>query len=31
MKRADWDDVLTTNLSAPFLLIQAVLGGMLKR
>ena len=30
MKRADWDDVLTTNLSAPFLLIQAVLGGMLK-
>jgi 3-oxoacyl-[acyl-carrier protein] reductase len=31
MKRADWDDVLTTNLSAPFLLIQAVLGGMLKQ
>ena len=24
MKRADWDDVLTTNLSAPFLLTQAV-------
>jgi 3-oxoacyl-[acyl-carrier protein] reductase len=31
MKRSDWDDVLTTNLSAPFLLIQAVLGGMLKQ
>jgi len=31
MKRADWDDVLTTNLSAPFLLIQAVLSGMLKQ
>ncbi len=31
MKRADWDDVLTTNLSAPFLLIQAVLGSMLKQ
>jgi len=30
MKRADWDDVLTTNLSAPFLLTQAVIGGMLK-
>ena len=30
MKRADWDDVLTTNLSAPFLLTQAVLAGMLK-
>jgi 3-oxoacyl-[acyl-carrier protein] reductase len=30
MKRADWDDVLTTNLSAPFLLTQAVLSGMLK-
>jgi len=30
MKRADWDDVLSTNLSAPFLLIQAVLSGMLK-
>ena|ERR1039458_116050 len=31
MKRADWDDVLTTNLSAPFLLIQAVLAGMMKQ
>ena len=31
MKRADWDDVLATNLSAPFLLIQAVLSGMLKQ
>ncbi|HVJ05920.1 MAG TPA: 3-oxoacyl-[acyl-carrier-protein] reductase [Candidatus Saccharimonadales bacterium] len=31
MKRADWDDVLTTNLSAPFLLTQAVLSGMLKQ
>jgi 3-oxoacyl-[acyl-carrier protein] reductase len=31
MKRADWDDVLSTNLSAPFLLIQAVLSGMLKQ
>jgi 3-oxoacyl-[acyl-carrier protein] reductase len=31
MKRADWDDVMATNLSAPFLLIQAVLSGMLKQ
>ena len=31
MKRADWDDVLTTNLSAPFLLIQAVIAGMMKQ
>jgi len=31
MKRADWDDVLTTNLSAPFLLTQAVIGGMMKQ
>ena len=31
MKRADWDDILTTNLSAPFLLTQAVLSGMLKQ
>lgn len=31
MKRADWDDVLTTNLSAPFLLTQAVLSGMMKQ
>jgi 3-oxoacyl-[acyl-carrier protein] reductase len=30
MKRADWDDVLTTNLTAPFLLIQAVISSMLK-
>ncbi len=31
MKRADWDDVLTTNLSAPFLLTQAVISGMMKQ
>jgi 3-oxoacyl-[acyl-carrier protein] reductase len=31
MKRNDWDEVLTTNLSAPFLLIQAVLSGMMKQ
>jgi 3-oxoacyl-[acyl-carrier protein] reductase len=31
MKRADWDEVLTTNLSAPFLLTQAVLSGMMKQ
>ena len=31
MKRADWDDILNTNLSAPFLLTQAVLGGMMKQ
>ena len=31
MKRADWDAVLATNLTAPFLLIQAVLGSMLKQ
>jgi 3-oxoacyl-[acyl-carrier protein] reductase len=31
MKRADWDDILATNLSAPFLLTQAVLSGMLKQ
>jgi 3-oxoacyl-[acyl-carrier protein] reductase len=31
MKRPDWDAVLTTNLTAPFLLIQAVLGSMLKQ
>jgi 3-oxoacyl-[acyl-carrier protein] reductase len=30
MKRTDWDEVLTTNLSAPFLLTQAVIGGMMK-
>lgn len=31
MKRSDWEDVLTTNLSAPFLLTQAVIGGMMKQ
>ena len=31
MKRPDWDAVLATNLTAPFLLIQAVLGSMLKQ
>ena len=31
MKRADWDAVLTTNLTAPFLLIQGVLGSMLRQ
>ena len=31
MKRADWDDVLATNLTAPFLLTQAVIGSMLKQ
>jgi len=31
MKRADWDDVITTNLTAPFLLIQAAIGSMLKQ
>ena len=30
MKRADWDDVLTTNLTGAFLLTQAVLSAMLK-
>lgn len=30
MKRADWDDVLTTNLTGAFLLTQACLGSMLK-
>ncbi|MGB8258949.1 MAG: 3-oxoacyl-[acyl-carrier-protein] reductase [Terracidiphilus sp.] len=30
MKRADWDDVLGTNLSGAFLLTQALLGPMLK-
>lgn len=30
MKRADWDDVLTTNLTGAFLLTQAVLSPMLK-
>jgi 3-oxoacyl-[acyl-carrier protein] reductase len=31
MKRADWDDVINTNLTGPFLLIQAVIGSMLKQ
>jgi len=31
MKRADWDDVLATNLTAPFLLTQAAIGSMLKQ
>jgi len=31
MKRGDWDEVLATNLTAPFLLTQAVLGGMVKQ
>ncbi|MGH9604783.1 MAG: 3-oxoacyl-[acyl-carrier-protein] reductase [Terracidiphilus sp.] len=30
MKRADWDDVLGTNLTGAFLLTQALLGPMLK-
>ncbi len=31
MKRADWDEVLNTNLTGPFLLSQAVIGSMLKQ
>lgn len=31
MKRADWDDVLATNLTAPYLLTQAVITSMLKQ
>src|SRR5271166_6247518 len=31
MKRADWDEVINTNLTGPFLLIQAVIGSMLKQ
>ena len=31
MKRADWDDVIATNLTAPFLLIQAAISSMLKQ
>ena len=31
MKRADWDDVIATNLTAPFLLVQAAIGSMLKQ
>jgi 3-oxoacyl-[acyl-carrier protein] reductase len=30
MKRTDWDDVLTTNLTGTFLLTQAILSPMLK-
>jgi 3-oxoacyl-[acyl-carrier protein] reductase len=31
MKRADWDDVINTNLTGPFLLTQAVMSSMLKQ
>ncbi|HLJ25194.1 MAG TPA: 3-oxoacyl-[acyl-carrier-protein] reductase [Candidatus Angelobacter sp.] len=31
MKRADWENVLKTNLTAPYLCTQAVLGTMLKQ
>ena len=31
MKRADWDAVINTNLTGPFLLTQAVIGSMLKQ
>jgi 3-oxoacyl-[acyl-carrier protein] reductase len=31
MKRADWENVLQTNLTAPYLCTQAVLGTMLKQ
>src|SRR3974390_1340101 len=31
MKRSDWDEVINTNLTGPFLLIQAVIGSMLKQ
>jgi 3-oxoacyl-[acyl-carrier protein] reductase len=31
MKRADWDSVLQTNLTGPFLCTQAVLGSMLRQ
>jgi 3-oxoacyl-[acyl-carrier protein] reductase len=31
MKRSDWDDVINTNLTGPFLLTQAVMGAMLKQ
>jgi 3-oxoacyl-[acyl-carrier protein] reductase len=30
MKRKDWDDVLTTNLTGAFLMTQAAMGSMLK-
>ena len=31
MKRADWDDVIGTNLTGPYLCIQQVIGSMLKQ
>lgn len=31
MKRADWDEVINTNLTGPFLLTQAVIPSMLKQ
>ena len=31
MKRADWDDVISTNLTGPFLLAQAAMRPMLKQ
>jgi 3-oxoacyl-[acyl-carrier protein] reductase len=31
MKRADWDEVLATNLTAPYLLTQAAISSMLKQ
>ncbi len=31
MKRADWDDVLQTNLTSAYVCIQAVIGSMLKQ
>jgi 3-oxoacyl-[acyl-carrier protein] reductase len=31
MKRSDWDEVINTNLTGPFLLTQAVIGSMLKQ
>jgi 3-oxoacyl-[acyl-carrier protein] reductase len=31
MKRPDWDAVLNTNLTAPYLMVQGVIGSMLKQ
>ncbi len=31
MKRPDWDAVLTTNLTAPYLMVQGVISSMLKQ
>jgi 3-oxoacyl-[acyl-carrier protein] reductase len=31
MKRADWDEVIKTNLTGPYLCIQQVIGSMLKQ